>query len=421
MIMYALVDCNNFYASCERLFRPDLTGKPIVVLSNNDGCVIARSAESKALGVPMGAPAFEYEKMFRDNGVSVFSANFALYGDLSQRVMSVLSEFSPEMEIYSIDEAFLRLHGFEQYDLQAYGTTIRNKVIKWTGIPVCIGAAPTKTLAKAANRIAKQFPQQTGGVHIIDTEEKRIKALKWLKIEDVWGIGRQHTKRLKAHGVHTAYAFTQLSGEWVRRNMAVVGLRTQAELQGQPSIEMETVKGKKSIATTRSFDANYTEFDQLQERVSTFAASCAEKLRHQHSRCSSLTVFLNTNFHRQDLPQYSQSLTVRLPYSTNSTIELSRFATYALKQIFRPGYSYKKAGVIIQDFSAETAVQLSLYENSDIRHIPLMHAIDQLNERFGQHKVRLGSQDIKRVWRMKQERLSPCYSTKLSDIITINA
>ncbi len=417
--MYALIDCNNFYASCERLFRPDLEGRPIVVLSNNDGCVIARSSEAKALGIPMGAPAFEYEQTFRQQGVSVFSANFALYGDLSQRVMNILSEYSPEMEIYSIDEAFLRLRGFEHLCLQDYGAGMRNKIAKWTGISVSVGAAPTKTLAKAANRIAKQYAQQTGGVHIIDSEEKRIKALKWLKIEDVWGIGRQHTKRLKADGIHTAYAFAQLSSEHVRKQMGVTGLRTQYELQGQPAIEMEAARAKKSIATTRSFDANYTQYEQLQERISTFAASCAEKLRRQQSRCSSITVFINTNYHRDDLPQYSQSLTVRMPYATSSTIELSRWAVYALKQIFRSGYSYKKAGVIIQDFTPETAVQLNLFENSDLRHAPLMQAVDALNERFGQHKVRLGAQDAKRVWRMKQEKLSPCYTTKLSDIITV--
>lgn len=207
--MFALIDCNNFYASCERVFCPDLIGKPIVVLSNNDGCVIARSNEAKALGVPMGAPAFEFEKMLKENNVKVFSANFALYGDMSQRVMSILSDYSPEMEIYSIDEAFLKLKGFENFNLQNYGNEMRRKVAKWTGIPISVGIAPTKALSKVANRIAKKYPVETQGVYIIDSEEKRIKALKWLKVEDVWGIGRQHAKRLNAQKVFTAFDFTQ--------------------------------------------------------------------------------------------------------------------------------------------------------------------------------------------------------------------
>jgi DNA polymerase V len=216
--MFALIDCNNFYASCERVFRPDLIGKPVVVLSNNDGCVIARSNEAKAIGIPMGAPAFESEKLFKQHNVNVFSANFALYGDMSQRVMTILRDYSPEMEIYSIDEAFLKLTGFDKFDLQDYGNQIRYRVTKWTGIPISIGIAPTKALAKAANRIAKKYQEQTGNVHLINTEEKRIKALKWLPVEDVWGIGRQHTKRLKAKNINTAFDFTQLTDNWVREN-----------------------------------------------------------------------------------------------------------------------------------------------------------------------------------------------------------
>jgi len=418
--MFALVDCNNFYASCERVFRPDLIGKPVVVLSNNDGCVIARSNEAKALNIPMGAPAFEYQALFDEHNVQVFSANFALYGDMSHRVMSVLGEYSPDMEIYSIDEAFLKLTGFERYDLQEYGGRMRSKVLKWTGIPISIGIAPTKALAKAANRIAKKFPQRTGGVYIIDSEEKRIKALKWLKVEDVWGIGRQHSKRLNGIGVKTAYDFTQLDEVWVKKHLTIVGLRLKRDLQGIPTIELEDVQPKKNIATTRSFEKNYTGFDQLQERVSTFAASCAEKLRRQHSRCNSLMVFIHTNGHRKDLPQYSRNIVVKLPFPTNSSIELSKFAIQALKRIFKSGYRYKKAGVIVQDFTPENATQLTFFENSDSRHVPLMQVMDRLNTAYGQQKIRLGSQDTKRIWKMKQERLSPRYTTKLSDIITIH-
>lgn len=419
--MFALIDCNNFYASCERVFRPDLNGKPIVVLSNNDGCVIARSNEAKAVGIPMGAPAFEYDKLFKQHNVQVFSANFALYGDMSNRVMTILSDYSPEMEIYSIDECFLKLKGFETYfNLQNYGDEMRYKVTKWTGIPISVGIAPTKALSKLANRIAKKYPEKTKGVYIIDSEEKRIKALKWLKIEDVWGIGRQHTKRLNAQNVFTAYDFTQLTDEWICKNLAIVGLRLKHDLQGIPTLDLEEIQPKKNIATTRSFETNYTEFEQLNERISTFASSCAEKLRKQKSCCNSLMVFIHTNGHRKDLPQYSRNIVVKLPFPTNSSIELANFAKQGLKRIFKQGYAYKKAGVIVQDFTPEMVTQTTLFESRDERHIPLMKAIDKINSNFGQQKIRLANQDLKRVWKMKQQKLSPRYTTKLSDIITIN-
>lgn len=418
--MFALVDCNNFYASCERVFRPDLNGKPIVVLSNNDGCVIARSNEAKAVGIPMGAPAFEYEKQFAEHQVQVFSANFPLYGDMSQRVMTILEEYSPDIEIYSIDEAFLKLNGFDHYNLQEYGESMRKKVTKWTGIPISVGIAPTKALSKLANRIAKKYAQKTKGTYIIDTEEKRLKALKWLSIEDVWGIGRQHSKRLKALNVHTAYEFTQLEDEWVRKYLSIVGLRLKKDLEGIPTLDLEEAQPKKNIATTRSFETNYTEFEQLKERVTTFAVSCGEKLRKQNSCCNSLMVFIHTNGHRKDLPQYNRNIVIQLPFPTNSSIELAKFATQALKQIFKPGFHYKKAGVIVQDFTPVNNLQLNLFNNSDERHIALMKAIDTINHTYGQHKIRLAAQDNKRVWKMKQEKLSPRYTTKLSDIITIH-
>ena len=281
--MFALVDCNNFYASCERVFRPDLIGKPVAVLSNNDGCIIARSNEVKALGIPMGAPAFEYEEIIKKNNIHIFSANFALYGDMSQRVMTILNEYSPDMEIYSIDEAFLKLKGFENFNLQTYGEEIQLRVTKWTGIPISVGIAPTKSLAKIAQHIAKKFPAKTKNVYLIDTDEKRIKALKWIKIEDVWGIGRQHARRLKALNVNTAYDFTQLNDSWVKKTMAIVGLRLKHDLQGIPTLDLDEVLPKKNIATTRTFEKNYTDLQQLSERVTTFAVSCAEKLRKQHS------------------------------------------------------------------------------------------------------------------------------------------
>lgn len=417
--MYALIDCNNFYASCERVFRPDLNGKPIVVLSNNDGCAIARSNEAKALGIPMGAPAFEYEEIFAKHNVHVFSANFALYGDMSSRVMSILSEYSPDVEIYSIDEAFLKLDGFELYNLPEYAAQVRTRVFKSTGIPISIGIAPTKALAKVANKIAKKFPTETGGVHIINSDALRSKALKWLPIEDVWGIGRQHAQRLRIKGVNNAHQFAQLEDSWVRKHMSIVGLRLKCELNGISVLEIDEVRSKKNIATTRSFESNYTEFEQLRERVSTFAVSCAEKLRSQNTCCQSLMVFIHTNRHRQDLPQYSRNFVMKLPFATNSGIELSKFANFALKKIFKKGYHYKKAGVIVLNFVPEDDKQWNMFENSNAKHKPLMNVVDRLNTAYGQQKVRLASQDPKRVWKMKQEKLSPRYTTKLSDIITI--
>jgi len=235
----ALVDCNNFYASCERVFQPQLNNTPVVVLSNNDGCVIARSDESKALGIPMGAPIFKLKELVQKNQIKCFSSNFPLYGDMSSRVMQILSSFTPEIEIYSIDEAFLSLEGFKEEELEAYAAQMKKKVEQYTGIPISIGIAPTKALAKVANRIAKKFKERTKGVYLIDNEQKRIKALKWLKIEDVWGIGRQHSKRLQLKRVYTAWDFTQLNDAWVRKELSVVGLRLKRELEGQQSLFLE--------------------------------------------------------------------------------------------------------------------------------------------------------------------------------------
>lgn len=420
--MFALVDCNNFYASCERVFQPQLKNKPIVVLSNNDGCVIARSNEAKKLGVPMGAPAFEYQELFDKQGIHVFSSNYALYGDMSNRVMTLLQEFAPEIEVYSIDEAFLRFEGMlPNFDFQDYGNIIRKVVTKGTGIPISIGMAPTKALSKVANKIAKKFAEKTGGMYLIDTEEKRIKALRWTKVEDVWGIGYRHAKRLQALSIYTAYDFTQQPEDWVRKQMSVVGLRLQNELKGIPCLEMDTVQPKKNIATTRSFDFNQTEFYYLRERVATFAVTCAEKLRAQKSCCNAIMIFVHTNGHRKDLPQYSRNVVLPLPYPTNSSITLTQFAAKGLEMIFKQGYAYKKAGVIVMDITPETVQQINLFENNPIKHRPLMETIDRINKSIGVKKVKLASQDVGRTWKMRQEKLSPRYTTQINEIIKVKA
>lgn len=419
--MYALVDCNNFYASCERVFRPELQGKPVVVLSLNDGCVIALSNEAKALGLGVGAAFFENKKFFQQKGVAVFSANFPLYGNMSGRVMDLLGEFSPHVEMYSIDEAFLNLEGMAHVDLLAHGQRMKARVTRGTGIPISVGIAPTKTLAKSANRIAKKFPDKTGGVYLIDNEEKRIKALKWLKIGDVWGIGRKHAKRLQAIDVQTAYAFTQLSDAWVQKNMAIVGLRLKHELLGLPQPDIEDPDEKKHIATSRSFDTNYTEYEQVRERICTFAIATAHKLRKQGSLCSGVSVWIDTNRHREDLPQYSRSLAINLPFPTNSSLEIVKFATQALQQIYRDGYAYKRAGVGLFDFSPEGQGQISLFQNSDPRHAALMQVMDKVNQSHGQHTLKLASQNQEKMWIGRQDMLSPSYTGRLSDVIQVRA
>ncbi|ENA1802751.1 Y-family DNA polymerase [Flavobacterium psychrophilum] len=418
--MFALVDCNNFYASCQRAFEPHLRNKPVVILSNNDGCVIARSNEAKALGIPMGAPAFEFKSLFEANKVFVYSSNYALYGDMSSRVMNILSKYSPEIEIYSIDEAFLKFEGFELFDLQNIGLDMQRTVTKGTGIPVSIGFAPTKALAKVANKIAKKYPERTKSVYTIDNEEKRIKALKWTKIEDVWGIGRKHAKRLQAKNILNAYQFTLLSDEWVRKEMAVVGLRLKHELQGKPTLDLEQPKNKKMIATTRSFEKMYTKFEDISERVSTFTASCSEKLRKQNSHCNMIMVFVHTNYFRKDQPQYSRNIIINTDFPTNSTIDLNHYAQIGLKAIFKEGFHYKKAGVIVMGLTPNSETQLSLFNSSNPKHQPLMSAMDRMNKKIGSNKVKFATQSLGRQWKMKQEKLSKSYTTRIDEIININ-
>ena len=418
--MFALIDCNNFYVSCERVFNPKLNNRPVVVLSNNDGCAISRSNEAKALGIPMGAPAFKYEKTFRKYNVEVFSSNFTLYGDMSSRVMSILSKYTPNIEIYSIDEAFLKFEGFDNYDLESYCKKIQKIVLKHTGIPISIGIAPTKALSKVANRIAKKFPEKTNGVHLIDSNKKRVKALKWLKIKDVWGIGFRHTERLKNIGIHTAYDFINLEDGWVRKNMSVVGLRLKKELEGKSVLSLEEVRSpKKAIATTRSFEGTITDYEKIKERISTFAICCAEKLRAQQSNCSSIYVFVRSNKFQKNKPQYRNGIVITIPFSTNSNIVISKYAIEGLKKIFRQDIDYKKAGVIVMGLNSINNYQYNLFENEDIKHQNLMRTIDFIQKKEGQSKIKLASQDLKKRWKMKQEKLSASYTCKINEIIKV--
>ena len=418
--MFALVDCNNFYASCERVFQPQWKGKPVVILSNNDGCVIARSNEAKALGIPMGAPAFKYQAQFKRQKIKVFSSNYPLYGDMSSRVMSILERYTPNIELYSIDEAFLQFKGFDLFDLQKEGMKMQKQIKKWTGIPVSVGIAPSKALAKIANKIAKKFAVKTGGVYSINTEEKRIKALKWTSISDVWGIGRQHLQQLEAIGVANAWQFSLLSDDWVRKQMSVLGLRLKKDLQGLPSIQLEEVKApKKGIATTRSFEGNLTSFSDLEERVSTFASNCAEKMRKQQSSCQALLIFIRSDPHKKDVISYRNSCVLTLPYATNSSIILSRYAILGLRKIFKENIAYKKAGVMIMGLLPTEKRQLNLFENNNTKHVALMKSLDKIHKRFGPYQIKLANQDLNRTWKMKQQYLSNRFTTELKDVITV--
>jgi len=420
--MFALVDCNNFYASCERVFNPGLQHQPICILSNNDGCVIARSNEAKALGIPMGAPAFKFQNVFKANQVRVFSSNYALYGDMSARVMNLLAEFTPEIEVYSIDESFLKFTGFERFfDLHQHAQKMKKQVEQGTGIPISIGIAPTKALAKAANRIAKKFPKRTQGIYIMHTEEQRLKALKWLKIEDVWGIGRQHSIRLQKQQILTAYDFTQLNDYWVRKQMSVVGLRLKKELEGKPTLDLEEVANKKAIATTRSFDREYEDYKYIKERISSFAVSCGEKMRKQNSCCNLIYVFLKTNRFQQGKPQYGRGTSIQLPYPTNSSIDLMKHAIKGLEKIYKKGYAYKKAGIIVMGLIPDDTLQLAFFTEENPKHHQLMKKIDELNKKVGRYKIKFGAQDLSKTWKMKQEHLSQAYTTSLQQIIEVKA
>lgn len=415
--MYALIDCNNFYASCERVFNPNLMEKPVVVLSNNDGCVIARSNEAKALGIGMGAPAFENEAVFKRHGVHVFSANFPLYGDMSRRVMSILANFSPQQEIYSIDECFLNLEGFK-LDLKEYGLQMKRRVETGTGIPISVGIAPTKALAKVANRIAKKFPKHTGGSYVIDTEEKRFKALKWLKVEDIWGVGRRNAKKLYAIGANSALDFVNLSESWVLKNMTITGLNLQKDLQGVPTIAMVDPEKKKSIGNTRTFESELRTFDEVRERITTFTAMGAEKLRQQESMCKKIIVFLETNRFKEEDTQYYPSVQMKLPFPTNSTLELVKFANAALSHIYRSNVSFKRGGVLLTDFIDANMYQPSLFFNSNPKHKNLMEVMDNLKAKYHRDVVRIASQDEKKH-KMKQTHLSRHYTTDINDILVV--
>ena len=418
--MYALVDCNNFYVSCERVFQPQLNGKPVVVLSNNDGCIISRSNEAKALGIPMGAPEFQVRDLIKQHDIRVFSSNYALYGDLSHRVMKILENYTPNVEVYSIDEAFLNFSGMTILDLNVYGAEIQHRILKWLSIPIGIGFAPTKALSKVANKIAKKFPERTNGVYVIDTEEKRIKALKWTKIEDVWGIGFRLTKKMQARNIKTAYDFTLPYNEaFIRKEMGVVGMRLKYELEGKSVLEMEEPKAKKNIAVTRSFEKDITDFNELKERVVTFASVCSEKLRKQNSCCNVVTLYLRKDPFNANGEKYSFYRIQTLSFPSNTSFSISQTAIMMLKDLFQEGTAYKKAGVMVSEIVPSSQRQFMLFDEENPKYQKLMEVMDAVQAKTGERKLRLASQDLKRTWKMKQNHLSNRYTTNFNELLEV--
>jgi len=418
--MYALVDCNNFYVSCERVFQPQYNGKPVVVLSNNDGCIISRSYEAKEIGIPMGTPEFKVRDAIKQHNIKVFSSNYALYGDLSQRVMKILEKFCPSVEVYSIDEAFLNFDGMNISDYHQYGLDVQKKLMKWLSIPTGIGFAPTKTLAKLANRIAKKFPERTNGVYVIDTEDKRIKALKWTKIEDVWGIGYRLTKKMQSQQILTAYDFTLPQNEaFIKKEMGVVGLRLKYELEGKSVLSLEEPKTKKNIAITRSFEKDITSYSELKERVSTFASVCAEKLRKQNSCCYGVVLFLKKDKFKANGERYNFYKMAMLPFPSNTSFSISNLALKMLSELYKEGDSYKKAGVIVTEIIPANQRQFHLFDDENPKFQKIMEVIDKQHAKIGERKIRLGNQDLQRTWKMKQYHLSNKYTTNFKEILEI--
>jgi DNA polymerase V len=418
--MYALVDCNNFYVSCERVFQPQYNGKPVIVLSNNDGCAVARSEEAKALGIEMGVPVHEIADLIERHQVKLFSSNYTLYGDMSSRVYDVLAQYSAHVENYSIDESFLFLGDMPYQNLTRHAVHLRAKVRQWTGIPVSVGIAPTKTLAKLANRYAKKKHRDLG-VYALDSKEKTEMILRWCPVGDVWGIGSQYAHKLQGIGVNTAYDFTQLPEDWVRINMTVVGQRMYRELKGISSIQLEEMTPpKKGICTSRSFGKLITDKAEIKKAVANFAARGAYKLRRQGSCTGMIQVFLQTNRFRLQDEQCSRQITMQIPSPTDSTNLLVVYALQAVDMLFRQGYNYHKAGVMILDITPKEKVQATLWEVEDkARNKKLMTALDGVNHRMGDNTVRFAAQGYSNQWKLRAEHLSKCFTTRLEHVLTV--
>ena len=412
--MIALADCNNFYVSCERVFRPSLEKKPVIVLSNNDGCAVARSNEAKAIGIRMGAPYHQIKKTCEWNGVRVFSSNYELYGDMSRRVVSVLSRFAPEIEVYSIDESFLDLSGSDQP--LNLSKRMRATVLRWTGIPISVGLAPTKTLAKLANRLAKK----TGsGCMQVDPDDQN--ALKSVAIDEVWGVGRRLSARLHRVGVRNAFEFARAPSSLVRTIGGVTLERTQRELAGIPCLEMEEIpQPRKNTCSSRSFGKPVMELEELEEAVANYTVKAIRKVRSEHSLASGLQVFIMTNRFREDQAQYSNSRTLVFDEPTDDPIRVVKNAKHLLRSIFRSGYAYKKAGVLLLDLVSSSSRQGLLFEeHGDTRRVEFVDAVEEVAARYGGNHAFWGGQGINKNWSMRREMRTPRYTTSWEDLVSV--
>lgn len=411
--VFALVDCNNFYTSCERRFRPDLAGVPIVVLSNNDGCIISRSAEAKAMGIKMGIPFYQIEPYLTQQGVAVFSSNYALYADMSARVMSILEQESPRVEIYSIDEAFLDLSGMESVaTLEAFGRQVRATIQQWTGITVCVGIAPSKTLSKLANHAAKRYPA-TGGVVDLTSPERQRRLLQLVPVDEVWGVGRRLSKRLYKDGIKTALDLACCHPKTIRQQYSVVLERTVRELNGESCLSLEDgTPTKQQIICSRSFGERITCFQSMREAVCEYTVRAAEKLREEGQTAKRINLFMRTNRHNPAEPQYMPSLGAELPLPTDDTRDLVAAAIRLLRSSWKDGYRYMKAGVMLTDFYEPGVYQPGLFDDAHTRPNAkaLMSVLDKINH-SGKGQVFLAGQGVQKEWRMKRLHVSPAYTT----------
>lgn len=416
--MFALVDVNSFYASCERVFRPDLEGKPIVVVSNNDGCIISLSREAKQFGIKMGEPYFKFKEKRYPSRVYVFSSNYALYADLSSRVMQTLTDLAPAIEIYSIDEAFVNVSGVSHcLSLETFGHQMRTQVFKNTGLTVGVGIAPTKTLAKLANYAAKRWAS-TGGVVDLSGRERQRKLLEKVPVEEVWGVGRRITKKLNAMGITTALELAEASSWVIRKHFNVVMERTARELRGEPCLDLEEfTPTKQQIICSRSFGHRITQYEEMHQAICTYAERAAEKLRGEHQYCRFISVFVRTSPHADNEIYYGNQASVTLMTPTNDSRDIIRAATEALGRIWLDGYRYMKAGVMLADFFSSGVAQLNLFDDNRLRanSAALMEMIDSVNH-SGKGKIWFAGQGIEKSWAMKREMLSPAYTTRYADL-----
>lgn len=418
--IFALCDCNNFYVSCERVFQPKLRGRPVIVLSNNDGCVVARSDEAKAVGIKMGAPLFQVERIIKAYGVQVLSSNYALYGDMSSRVMSVLGDFTPELELYSIDEAFLKVERPGKCSLTEFARIMQERIYKWTGIPLSIGIAETKTLAKLANKLAKKS-DKAKGVLDLSSSPYQDYALRSTPVGDLWGIGRQYGKLLNSRGIINAKQLRDVDLSWARQALTVVGARIVEELRGNSCLPIESCPpAKKSLTCSRSFGKMIESLSDLRQAVATFTIRAAARLRHNQLAAGAITAFVSTNRFSKTEPYYTNSMTVEMAYPTDTTPELLRRALASVDKLYRAGCKFKSAGVILGNLVPASPMTIRMQDDERwLKSRRLMQTIDQINSRMGRDKIRLGVEGLKQEWKTKSEKRSPRYTTNWNELPTV--